>query len=210
MKRKASLYIKCSLLLLAFILAGTNSVFAQDEENNGMKGTETPSFQESSDAEKCFVFSKYVVKTIQNEDGGEKISVYRRDASTSAEDACQTTGRAYLNVNDSDNYFFYGLSGSLLFIDSGTSVESRGLEIYNLTSRKSIFNESYTGDPKLVGGRFVSFDSPSDKKGPLRTCKEAAKWKRDGGGVGWVQGQKLDLQTMKLINVGVLRCVYMQ
>ncbi len=209
MKRKA-LYINCSLLLLAFVLTGTYTVFAQDEEYAGMKGTDTPEFQESTDAGKCLVFSKYVVKTIQGEDVGEKIAVYKREASADAESACQTADEAHLNVDDSENYFFYGLSGSLLFIDSGTSVESRGLEIYNLNSRKSVFNESYTGDPSLTGGRFVLFDSPTDRKGPAKSCKQAAKWKRDGGGVGWVQGKKLDLQTSKLTNAGALRCVYMQ
>lgn len=208
MKRKA-LYINCSLLLVAFVVAGTVAVSAQDEDFNGMKGTETPLFQESSGAGRCLVFSKYVVKTIQGEDIGESVSVYKRGAATSLESSCQTANPAYLEVNDSENYF-YGLSGSRLFIDSGTSVESRGLEIYDLGSRKSIFNESYSGDAKLVDGKFVVFDSPSDRKGPLKTCKEAAKWKRDGGGVGWVQGKRLDLQTLKVINVGTLRCIYMQ
>ena len=203
---------KTAMYLLMTFLAATAAapVFAQDEEYNGMKGTETPQFQESSETDKCLVFSKYVVKTVQNEDGGDNVSVYKRNSAADAESACQTGDAAYLDIGDSDNNYFYGLYGSLLFIDSGTSVESRGLEIYNLNSRKSIFNESYTGDPKLVGGRFVFFDSPTDKRGPLKTCREAAKWKRDGGGVGWVQGKKLDLQTLKLINAGTLRCVYMQ
>lgn len=176
-----------------------------------MNGTETPMFQESSETGRCFVFNKYVVKTVQNEDAGEIISVYSREASISAKIACQTTDKpAYLVVNDFDDQFFYGVFGSLLFIDSGTSVESRGLQIFDLTSRKSVFNDSYSGDPKLVGGRFIVFDSPSEKKGSLTTCKQAAKWKRDGGGVGWIQVKRLDIQTLKVINVGSLRCIYMQ
>lgn len=200
-----------SLLLLAFVLSFTAVVWAQDEEYNGMNGTETPMFQETSESGKCFVFSKYFVKIVQNEDAGETISVYSRETSTSAQSACQTADRtAYLDINDSDEQFFYGVSGSLLFIDSGTSVESRGLQIFDLTSRKSVFNDWYSGDPKLVNGRFVVFDSPSEKQGPIRACKEAAKWKRDGGGVGWVQVKRLDIQTLKVTNVGALRCVYMQ
>src|SRR5688572_17644686 len=201
MQRKVLSHINCFLLLFTIVFAGANSAFPQDSEYNGIKGTDVPEFQESSDTKKCFVFGKYVVKTVQGEGGGENISVYKRSAATRAQDACQTTDQAYFEVNDSDNYFFYGLSCRLLFIDSGTSVESRGLELFNLNSRKSIFNESYTGDPKLVDGRFVFLDSPTDRKGVLKTCREAAKWKRDGGGVGWVQGQKLDLQTLKLVNV---------
>jgi len=199
-----------TFIMAMFLIVLSSFTAAQDEENSGMKGTETPEFQESSETGKCFVFSKYIVKTIQGEDTGEKIAVHKRRPRTTAESDCQTAGEAYLDFTDSDNNFFYGLSGSLLFIDSGTSVESRGLEIYNLDSRKSIFNESYTNDPILTGGKFVLFDSLTDQKGPIRTCKEAAKWKRDGGGVGWVQGKKLDLQTFKLTDVGSLRCIYMQ
>lgn len=208
MKNTAIIVLTIFLTVLPSFVA--RPIFAQDEEYSGMKGTETPEFQESSDTAKCFVFGKYVVKTIQGEDVGEKITVYERGVSANAERACQSTDEPYLKIDDSNNNFFYGISAALLFIDSGTSAGSRGLTIYNLGSRKSIVNESYTNDPTLSAGRFVIFDSPSDKKGLIRTCKEAAKWKRDGGGVGWVQGKKLDLQTLKLIDVGVLRCTYME
>jgi len=196
--------------LTVLILPVAVPVCAQDGDYSGMKGTETPAFKEYADTGTCFVFSKYVVKMLPVEAGEGKIAVYKRGAATAGKGACQTSDKPYFDVNSSDNDYFYGVSGSLLFIDNGTSMESRGLEIYDLTSRKSIFNESYTGDPKFVGGRFVFFDSPSDRKGPLKTCREAAKWRRDGGGVAWVQGRKLDVQTLKLITVGALRCVYMQ
>ena len=58
------------------------------------------------------------------------------------------------------------------FIENGTSVESRRLKLYNLTSRKSIITEEYTGDPKLVQGRFVVFDSHSEKKSRLKPAKK--------------------------------------
>jgi hypothetical protein len=113
-------------------------------------------------------------------------------------------------VEDADNNSFFGISGKYLFIDMGTSVESRTIDIYDLGLKKSVLSLGYSGDPKLTDGRFILFDESSDKNGPLSTCKEAAKWKRQGGGVGWVQGKKLDLQTMRSINVGMLRCVYME
>lgn len=207
MNKNARFIVVVLLVLLTFIAV---PVFAQEQEFAGMRGTDKPEIDEPSEIGKCFVFGRYVVKTIQGEDLGEKIAVYKREASTDAESACQTPDEAYFDVEDSDNNYFFGLSGSLLFVDSGTSAESRGLQIYNLKTRRSIFNESYTGDPILTAGRFVSFDSPSDKKGPAKSCKQAAKWKRDGGGVGWVQGKKLDLQTFKLTDVGILRCIYMQ
>ncbi len=200
---------KIHFLLLMLLLA-VGTVFAQDEEYEGMTGTDTPEYLESSDTGKCFVFSEYVVKTDQNDDEGDNISVYKRRASTSAEDACETGSKSYLYVPDADNNAFFGLAGPYMFIDSGTSVESRGLEVYNLTSRKSVYTTSYSGDPKLVNFSFILYDASSDKAGPIRTCKEAAMWKREGGGVGWVQGKRLDLQTLRETNVGRLHCIYMQ
>jgi hypothetical protein len=197
----------CFLLLILLLAAGT--VFAQDEKYEGMSGSETPAFQKFSDKGNCFVFGKYVVKTDKT-DEGENVGVYKREGSIDGEGACQTKGEAYLFIKDADNNSFFGIIGNHLFIDSGTSVESRGLEIYDLASGKSVFTDSYTGDPNVVEGEFVVFDSPSDKKGLLSTCKEAAKWKRDGGGVGWVQGRRLNLQTLKVTNVGTLRCYYLQ
>lgn len=189
------------LMVLACTVVGP--VFAQDGDYSGMKGTETPAFKDYADTETCFVFSKYVVKMLP----GEKIAVYIRRATTAVKGACQTSDSPYLDVNVSDTDYFFGILGSLMFIDRSRSVESRGLEIYNLASRKSIFNESYAGNAKLVGGKFVFFDSPSDRKGPVKTCREAAKWKREGVGVGWIQVRKLDIQTLNLINVGTLRCI---
>jgi len=195
-----------SLSLTVFAVAGITQ--AQDEAPLVMPGTETPESHTSGESGECFVFAKYVVKTNPSEDGGANISVYKRGSA--AENPCDTTGEAWLYVADSDNNSFSGLSGKYMFVDMGTSVDSRNLDIYDFSLHKSVLSQGYMGDPKLVSGRFLVFDSPSDKKGPISTCKEAAKWKRQGGGVGWVQGKKLDLQTLTSVNVGTLRCVYLE
>src|SRR5438067_2032633 len=111
------------LPLILFLALGT--VFAQDEKYEGMAGSETPAFNTYSDAGNCFVFGAYVVKTDKNDADGENVGVYKLGASTSGESACQTKGDAYLYIKDSDNNAFFGISGAYLFIDSGTSVESR-------------------------------------------------------------------------------------
>jgi len=196
------------LSLMFFAFVGVAS--SQDDEPQVMPGTEAAEFQQGGESGQCFVFNKYVVKTKDSEDGGSDVSVYKRAASAAAENACETGGEPWLYVADSDNNSFFGIAGKYLFIDSGRSVDSRGLIVSDLDLHKTIITQGYSGDPKLILGRFILFDEPSDKKGPITTCKEAAKWKRQGGGVGWVQGKKLDLETLKAINVGGLRCVYME
>jgi len=194
--------------LSLIFLASAGIARAQDKALLVMPGTETPESHTSGESGECFVFEKYVIKTNPSEDGGANISVYQRGPT--AGNACGTSGDAWLYVADSDNNSFFGLSGKYMFVDMGTSVDSRNFDIYDFSLHKSVLSQGYSGDPKLVAGRFLIFDSPSDKKELMSTCKDATKWKRQGGGVGWVQGKKLDLQTLTSVNVGTVKCVYME
>ena len=173
-----------------------------------MPGTETPESHTSGESGECFVFAKYVIKTNPSEDGGAT------SLSTSGERPPKTRAIRparrgsmlpiriiipFLDCRGNICLSIWGHRSNLAISLSTTSV---------FTS--SVLTQGYTGDPKLIGGRFLMFDSPSDKKGLISTCKEAGKWKRQGGGVGWVQGKKLDLQTLTAVNVGTLKCVYME
>ena len=202
--------MKNILPVLLFLIIGysTNTVFAQDEAL--MKGTETPKFKNKTDTTNCFVFSQFVVKTVSGEDVGENISVYKRATSTNTNVGCKAKNALLFTIKNPDANYFIGLSGNFLFIDSGTGADVRGLEIYNLTTHKSIFSSDYHDSVKLLQDRFVMFDKISEKKGLIKNCKQAAEIKRNGSIPGWVQNTKLDLQTMKAMSIGVLRCYAME
>lgn len=196
---------------IAVILSLTGIVgLAQSNKYVAVKGSETPQYSRFSDAGNCFVFADYVVKTDHIDADGENISVFKRSPSTNAKTACSVKGKAYLRIADADNNSFYGLYGMYLFVDSGTSVDSRGLDIYDLLSSKKVFSDGYMNDARLIQAHLLIFDEPTDKKGPIKACPQAAKWKREGGGVGWLQSKQLDLKTLKKTNVGTLRCYYME
>jgi len=200
-----------TIFLMTLLLSLTRIVcIAQSDKYVAFKGSETPQFSRSSEAGDCFVFANYIVKTDHIDADGDNISVFKRSPSTNAKNACSAKGMPYLRVHDEDNNSFYGLYEKYLFVDSGTSVDSRGLDIYDLLSRKKVFSDGYMNDAKLVGGRFLIFDAPSDKRGPIKACPHAAKWKREGGGVGWLQAHQLDLQTLKKTTIGTLHCYYME
>jgi len=200
-----------TILLMTMLLTLTPIVnVAQSDKYVSFKGSDMPQFFRNSDAGNCFVFANYIIKTDHIDADGDNISVFRRSPSTNAKSACSVKGTPYLRVPDEDNNSFYGMYEKYLFVDSGTSVDSRGLDIYDLTSRKKIFSDGYMNDAKLVGDRFLIFDAPTDKKGPIKACPQAAKWKREGGGVGWLQSQQLDLQTFKKTTIGAVHCYYME
>jgi len=178
---------------------------AKDNAYKFLIGTEAPIFREVSGAEKCFVFRKYVVKTTPHQESGDNIAVYQRKTPTDTKSVCKETGSSHFDTESSDQFFF-GLSGSLLFVTKDSISEPyRDLEIYNLKTGEGLAEQTYTGEPKLVDGRFVVFDSESDKRGEEKTCY--AKWVIEGLSITWVQGKKLDLRTLKISNVGGIRCL---
>jgi hypothetical protein len=195
-----------SLFFIALSTGG--NAFAQDEAS--MNGAETAKFQQASDTGRCLVFNKYVIKTKSREDVGEDISVYRRPAEKNAKEVCQADNPLLVVIKNTDANYFMGIFQTFLFIDSGTGPDSRGLEIYSLETRKSVFTDEYHDTVKILPGNLVMFDRISAKAGAVKNCRQAAKLKKQGLSVGWVQDTQLDLKTMKRKPVGSLRCVAMQ
>ena len=197
---------KNSIVLLAvFFLMQILIVPAQESEL--MKGAETVKFTQSDENNKCFVFAKYVVKTNSGEDVGEDIIVYRRNSSTGDGAAsCKNSATPYYTIKNSDANYFAGLSGEFLFVDNGTGTDGRGLEIFDLQSKKSIYSTEYYDELELQQDRFVIYDKLSKTDGALKNCRQAAQWKKNGLSVGWIRQSKLDLQTLKETPIGSIRC----
>lgn len=198
-------------LCLTILLGFAATSYAQDDANGDeyMQGTEKAVFQEKAGRNQCRVFSKYLIRTTDaEEDVGQLIGVYGRDPG-SPQQLCKVRGKRLLLVQNDDANYFDGLFGKFMFVDSGTSAGNRGIEIFDLTTGKSILSTGYYyPGVKLVEGRYLVYDYPSDKTGDIKTCKEAAKWQKEGGGIQWVISKKFDLQTRKTISVGGLKCAY--
>lgn len=195
----------CALLMLASV------AFSQTEFFTPMKGSATPEFEMSNDNGKCLIFGTHIVKTTPNINGGNNVQVWHRKGKVQGIDACELNYEPYASIEDSDNNEFYGISAVYFFIDQGTSSGSRTLVVYKTDSGDKVTDIEYFGnsaDPRIEAARYLYYDAPSDKTGAISTCKEAAKWKRQGGGVGWVQSVKMDLDTQKVTSIGPLRCVY--
>jgi hypothetical protein len=194
-----------------FLMLVACAAFGQTELFTPMKGSATPEYQESGDHGRCLVFGTHIVIAAPSEDGGEDVSVWNRKGTAKGSAACVLGTNPHFTIKDSDNNSFYGISAVYFFIDQGTSAGSRTLAVYKTDSGAEVTSVDYFGngsDPRIEAARYLYYDAPSTRKGPISTCKEAAKWKRQGGGVGWVQGKKMDLDTQKTVNIGVLRCVY--
>lgn len=198
------------ILFSLLIVIAVFAVYSPAQDNPLMKGTEKHQFNQQGDTGNCFVFSKYIVKTKTGDDTGEDIMVYNRTANQAASKGCKPAGNPYLTIKNPDSNYFFGLSDDYLFIDSGTGASVRGLEIYNLKTKKSVLTAEYHEIFELLPNNIVLFDKTAEKNGLIKNCKQAAKIKRDGMTIGWVQDTKFDLKTLKKLSVGALRCVAME
>jgi hypothetical protein len=201
--------IACLCLVLA---AAVGAAWGQQEWLfTPMKGSATPEFQAKDQEVRCLIFGTNIVKTSPSEDGGEDVRIWRREGKATGLDACELKAAPYAEIKDSDNNAFYGISAVYFFIDTGTSAGSRTLMVYktgigDLVTRVDYFANS--AEPRIEAARYLYYDALSNKKGT--GCKDAAKFKRSGGSVGWVQGKKMDLDDQTIANVGALRCTYLE
>ncbi len=205
--------MKMIVFLCACLFAVGGIGFGQDNQFRPMKGSATPEFEETGDHGQCLVFKTYIVISEPTDEGGDDVNVWLRKGTAKGTDACRMGTNPHYSIKNSDNNSFYGISQFYFFVDQGTSAGSRTLQVFKTDSGKPVTQVEYfanSSDPRIESARYLYFDAPSTKKGPISTCKEAAKWKRQGGTVGWVQGKKLDLDTQKSTNIGTLRCVYQE
>ena len=205
------------LAVIVIVFAFSVSILAQ---NNFLKGSDKTLLATGEEnANQCFAYQNYVVKTVHkggsmtdsgDDKSGDDISVFKRDAANSPQNSCQTDEKSLLSVANSEGNRFRGIFKDYLFIEKNLYPDYSNLEIYNLKSGKIAFKTEYTESDdyriNLSGGRFLNYSQWSKKAGLLKNCRNAKKWKREGFGINWLQTKRLDLQTMKEIPVGILRC----
>lgn len=199
-----------SMCVISLLVSGV--MFGQTELFTPMKGSATPEFQMSNaEGDRCLVFGTHIVKTTATINGGENFQMWHREGKVQGIDACELRSKPYASIDDSDNNEFYGLSAVYFFIDMGTSSGLRTLAVYKTDSGAKVMNVEYYSNgtfPRIEATRYLYYDAYSSRKGPASSCPELAKWKRQGGSAGWVQGKKLDLDTQRSTDIGPLRCVY--
>lgn len=198
--------MKKAKFLILPVLFLTQFFAVSAQESNLIKGSENAAVQKETERGKCFVFGKYAVKTVTSEDVGEEIEIYRNPAANGDESICDQMKTPYFTVKNADANYFFGLSGDFVFVDNGTGSDGRGLEIFNLKTKKSIYTTEYYDAAEIQQNRFLVYDKYSETKGALKSCRQAAQWKKDGFGIGWVRASKLDLQTLKETPSGTIRC----
>ena len=198
------------LPLLLLITAQAFGIFAQDG-GQPIKGTDDFKYQKDAGGRDCYVYDRYIFKTVSSPGNGVYINVYQNSSGKPTAKVCETgPAKSYLVVKDSDSQFFNGLVGDKLIIDDGTGPDTRKLRIVDLRTKKTVFTANVHETGEITGKRFLTFSEISKTKRPLGECSQAKEWKNSGFSIGWVREVKLNLGTLKKTAAEKISCAAFQ
>ena len=182
------------------------------DEKEVVAGSEAPKVIKLKDNAVCYSYRKYAAIVSSTDEVGEQITII---AKLGADDESFLSdlkkAPVYFKVPEGDN-FFYGIYGDFMFIDSGTGPDPRGLDVFDLSQKKNVFNGSYSSPIALdKGGRLTYYVEVDEKKLKQKPdCPEAEEWKQNNLGVAYEEKVSLDLKTLKVARSGQLRCAARQ
>lgn len=143
---------------------------------------------------------------------GETLRVSRKPI---AVEALSHGTRADLTITEFFGSFF-GVSGNRLFVTSGTCPCPQGLIVYDVLTGNKVLDETYMDypdPPTLERGRWLTYiepigevDSDDMVLWPDPPCPEARQWIEHGLGVGYEEEVVVDLQTLRKVRSGKIRC----
>jgi len=111
---------------------------------------------------------------------------------------------ALMIIRNRDAEYFFGISGSFLFIDSGTGADSRTFMVYDLGKKKKVFSSLYSGVP-VISGNVLLFWIPSGAANKAG-CPDYDTWTASGLSVVKESEVRLDLLSMEHAPTGRSRC----
>lgn len=105
--------------------------------------------------------------------------------------------------------FFFGISGNLMFVDSGTGPDLRDVMIYDLTQRTKVYETSYSEPIVLTENDTLSFWLETEEASK-ENCPEYEKFTSMGLGAAIETKAVLDLNNFILTKSQETRCVARQ
>jgi len=101
--------------------------------------------------------------------------------------------------------FFKARENNLLIVDQGTAPPPRGLIIYDLNTKKKVFQDSYS-TPLDITNTTITYWNPTTQKVTVENCSDYVKWTSQGLGTEIESRVSLDLTTLTKKGLGQYRC----
>jgi hypothetical protein len=97
-----------------------------------------------------------------------------------------------------------------MFTDAGSGPDPRGLAVYDLALRDTVFTSSYFSPAVLDSALSVSFWVMAPGKPTIETCPQMKKWAEYGLGAAFLERIILHLPDRKIVRTGEIRCSSIQ
>jgi hypothetical protein len=104
-----------------------------------------------------------------------------------------------------DAMYVLALENNFLIIDSGTGPDPRGLTVYDLNTRKKVFEDSYSS-PVDIQNNVINYWTDSTKTATEKNCPDLKEWQADGLGAAIDAHVSLNISTLTKTDLGEYRC----
>ncbi len=101
--------------------------------------------------------------------------------------------------------YYWGITDHFLILDSGTGPDPRGLIVYDLSTRKQVFEDQYS-HPATIGNGTVDYWTPTKTKATKSNCSESTEYNSAGLGAIIESHVSLELTTLTKKDLGQTRC----
>ncbi len=154
----------------------------------------------------CVSNDKYFVveKRLINSGGSDILVKYKKTKDQKYSCEYLASNSDFQIKNEWAEYVF-ALENNFLILDSGTGPPPRGLIVYDLTSRKKVFTDSYS-NPIAISSNTVTYWSPINTKPDETNCPKITEYTSDGLGAEIETHVVLTLSTLNRTYLGEYRC----
>jgi len=105
--------------------------------------------------------------------------------------------------------YFLAITDNFLILDQGTAPEPRQLVVYDLRSRKIVFNDSYA-KPVEVAGDSITYWSKTTQKPTLQNCPDLSSYTENGLGAVIMSKVTVNLLSLDKKDLGLIKCLATQ
>lgn len=160
--------------------------------------------------ENCVGNNKYLAISKDSNEGVGSDTLVKYKSSPNQTISCEyVTGKGDFEIKDEWTQYLLSLENNLLFFDSGTGPDQRGIIIYDLDKRLEVYNDSYTAivpDPIDIGDNYIKYWNRTDKNVTTENCPRKEEYYAGGLGAAIDEHVVVNLTTFAKKELGEYRC----
>ncbi len=157
----------------------------------------------------CHENEDYFVIGKMRAEGGTDFLIKNKTQSTQPFECIYSVGEGDFEISDERPMYYLALEGKFLVIDSGTAPYPRGLMVYDLARRTTVYTDGYSA-PIDIGRSTIEYWETSSEIPTQKNCPELKEWESGGLGAAIESRVRVDLATLSKRELGENRCAARQ